>query len=183
MSYLSEELPEQVYGLKFLFLGLAQTGKSSIIRVVFENMDPTETTKLPATVKTKREMLDFSGYTFNVYDTGGQISYLEEAFVELRESIFSHVKALFYIIDVSNLKDVEISQHYFARAISHLTEYSENAEIRVLAHKMDLIDEAIREETLNKVSELFKLADYPKVKLFETSIFEQSLTDAIKSVI
>ncbi|MBY9002325.1 MAG: 50S ribosome-binding GTPase [Candidatus Heimdallarchaeota archaeon] len=183
MSYLSEELPEQVYGLKFLFLGLAQTGKSSIIKVIIENMDTHETKMLPTTVKTKKELFDFSGYTFNVYDTGGEISYLEEAFVELRESIFSHVKAFFYIIDVSDMKDVEISKQYFVRALKYVKEYSKDAQMRVLAHKIDLIDKDLREETLKTVSDLFNLEDYPEVQILETSIYEQSLIYAIKSVI
>ena len=183
MSYLNEEITDKNYGLKFLFMGLAQTGKSSIIQVVFENMHPQETEKLPATMKLKREIFDFSGYTLNVYDTAGQISYLEEVFVELRESIFSYLKALFYVVDVSSFDDLDLAKSYFSKAIKNVNEYSKEAEIRILAHKMDLIEPEKREIIINKISNLFGVDEYENVKVYETSIFEDTLLKAIKSVL
>ena len=189
MSYLQQEVPEDEtlrkgdFGLKFLFLGLAQTGKSSIIKVVFENMKPEKTTSLPATAGLKREFLDFSGYSLNVYDVGGQITYMEEAFVDLRESIFSHLKVLFFVVDSANLLDLTSAKKYFERAYHNVQEYSKDAKIFVLAHKMDLIPQEGRIKATGLISEYFNVKKYENVELFQTSIYEQSIFETLKKAL
>lgn len=183
MSYLQKEITDEDYGLKFLFMGLAQTGKSSIIRVVFEEMDPNETNSLPATVRLNRSSFDFSNYMVNVYDTGGQISYLEELFVALRESIFSHVKALFFVVDTSKRKEFKTSQTYFIRAIKNLLDYSKDAKIRVLAHKIDLIEPDKQDEIIEEIREVFSINKFDNAELYSTSIFDENLFKIIKSVL
>ena len=189
MSYLQKEVPDdkilikEDFGLKILFLGLAQTGKSSIIKVVFENMEPEKTSSLPATVGLKREFLDFSGYSLNVYDVGGQITYLEEAFLDLRESIFSYLKVLFFVVDSSKLLDLTTAKKYFERAYSNVQEYSKDAKISVLAHKMDLIPQEGRVKAIELISEFFDVRKYENVDLFETSIYEQSIFEALKKAL
>ncbi len=189
MSYLQKDISEEDaerkgdFGLKFLFLGLAQTGKSSIIKVVFENMEPEKTKSLPATVGLKREYLDFSGYSLNVYDVGGQITYLEEAFIDLRESIFSHLKTMFFVVDSSNLLDLATAKKYFERAYKNVQEYSKDAKIFVLAHKMDLIPKEARVKATGLISEFFDIRNYENVELFETSIYEQSIFEALKKAL
>ena len=120
MSYLEEEIDKEDqlikdkesgdFGLKLLFLGLAQTGKSSIIQVIFEDRPPETTNEIQATLGVRRKLLEFSNLSLNVYDVGGQITYLEEAFIELRESIFSHIKTLFFVVDASKYHDFQMAK-------------------------------------------------------------------------
>ncbi|MCE7741291.1 MAG: hypothetical protein GOP50_02430 [Candidatus Heimdallarchaeota archaeon] len=193
MSYLEEEIGQEDklikgsengdFGLKLLFLGLAQTGKSSIIQVIFENRSPETTKEIQATLGVRRKLLEFSNLSLNVYDVGGQITYLEEAFIDLRESIFSHIKILFFVIDASKYHDFNLAKSYFDRAIKNLSEYSPDASLVILSHKSDLIPKEERAKAVEVISDLFEIEIYPNVEIFETSIFEQSLSDAIKETI
>lgn len=176
---LIKDLDKSDFGSKLLFLGLAQTGKSSIIQVAFENRTPEETVGIPATVGVRRRLLDFSDISLNVYDVGGQITYLEEAFVDLRESIFSSTKVLFFVVDSSKYNEFETAKMYFRRAIRNLNEYSPEGRMFVLAHKMDLIPAEEREKAISSITEIFELEEYSKVEIFETSIFEETLMDAV----
>ncbi len=193
MSYLENEIADEdvlirdldksEFGSKLLFLGLAQTGKTSIIQVVFENKAPETTEGIPATVGVRRKLVDFSDISLNVYDVGGQITYLEEAFVDLRESIFSRIKALFFVVDTSRHDDFEIAKMYFRRAIRNLNEYSPEGKTVVLAHKMDLVSTKEREKAISFITEIFELEDYSEVEIFETSIYEKTLMDAVEKAL
>lgn len=193
MSYLENEIADDdvlikdldkgEFGSKLLFIGLAQTGKTSIIQVVFENKAPETTSGIPATVGVRRKLLDFSDISLNVYDVGGQITYLEEAFVDLRESIFTRIKVLFFVVDSSKYGEFEIAKMYFRRAIRNLNEYSPEGKMVVLAHKMDLIPTEKREKTISSLSKIFELEDYSEVEIFETSIYEETLVDAVEKAL
>ncbi|MHA1198766.1 MAG: ADP-ribosylation factor-like protein [Candidatus Heimdallarchaeaceae archaeon] len=193
MSYLEEEIEHEDklikgsengdFGLKLLFLGLAQTGKSSIIQVIFENRSPETTKEIQATLGVRRKLLEFSNLSLNVYDVGGQITYLEEAFIDLRESIFSHIKTLFFVVDASKYHEFSFAKNYFERAIKNLSEYSPDAKLIVLSHKSDLIPKEERAKAVGVISELFEIESYPNVEIHETSIFEPTLSDAIKKAI
>jgi len=188
MSYLEKEVKEEdvlvkaideEFGHKILFLGLAQTGKSSIIRVVFEGMNPQETNTIQPTIRFTRKVLDFSGLTLNVYDVGGQISYLEEAYVALRESIFSQVKVLFFIIDSANFGEYELAKNYFLRAMKNIEDHSKTAKVIILAHKIDLIPEEKREETVQTLKEFFYIDKLKDIILKGSSIFDESIFEVI----
>ncbi len=182
-NVLIKDLDKREFGSKLLFLGLAQTGKTSIIQVVFENKSPETTSEIPATVGISRKLVDFSDISLNIYDVGGQITYLEEAFVDLRESIFSRIKALFFVVDTSRQEDFETAKMYFRRAIGNLNEYSPEGKIFVLAHKMDLIPAEEREKAISSITEIFELEDYSEVEIHETSIYEETLMDAVEKAL
>jgi len=193
MSYLENEIDDEdvlikdldkgEFGSKLLFIGLAQTGKTSIIQVVFENKAPETTSEIPATVGIRRKLVDFSDISLNVYDVGGQITYLEEAFVDLRESIFTRIKVLFFVVDTSKHDDFDQAKMYFRRAIGNLNEYSPEGKMVVLAHKMDLIPTEERENAISSITEIFELEDYSEVEIFETSIYEETLMDTVKKAL
>ncbi len=182
-EFVAKELDKGDFGHKLLFIGLAQTGKSSIIKVVFEGLKPEETSEVLATVRYQRKLIDFSGYSLNVYDVGGQITYLEEAFVALRESIFSHLKTLFFVVDSSKINQLEEAKNYFKRALRNAEEYSKGAHIIVLTHKMDLIPDEKKEFTFNKITEFFEIDKYDNVNAFSTSIFDESIFEAIEETL
>lgn len=193
MSYLEDEIEKDNklvkavenggFGLKLLFLGLAQTGKSSIIQVIFEDKPPETTKKIQATIGVRRKLLEFSNLSLNVYDVGGQITYLEEAFIDLRESIFSHIKTMFFVVDMSKFNEFNTAKLYFDRAIKNLSEYSPEARLHVLAHKSDLIPKEQRTKAIDLIAELFELELYPNVEIHETSIYEPTLYKAIEQAI
>jgi len=182
-EFVAKEIEKGDFGHKLLFIGLSQTGKSSIIKVVFEGVKPEETSKILATVSFQRKLIDFSGYSLNVYDVGGQITYLEEAFVALRESIFSHLKTLLFVIDSEKVGELNDAKNYFKRAISNVNDYSKGAKIFVLTHKIDLIPEEKREKVFKKIIDFFEIDKYDNVKAFATSIFDESIFKALEEAV
>lgn len=177
---LVEELVDRKFGKKILFTGLSQSGKSSIIQTVFEGRSPDMTTELRATVGFIRKQIDYEGISLYVFDLGGQVSYIEEAFGPLRESIFSNLAHLIFVIDAANFGEYQQAREYFLRAIRNLDEFSSGANIGVFAHKIDLIPDYNREERVATIRTLFDIGSLEHVEIYSTSIYEESIFNAIE---
>ena len=191
MSYLEDSLKkvdkpveeESKSEKKILFTGMSQSGKSSIIQSVFEGRKPETTSEIPATVGFLRQRIDYSGISLYVVDLGGQTTYLEESFSLLRESMFSSLEILLFVVDAANSKDFETAKQYFHRSLRNVEEYSKGAKIVVLAHKMDLISEAEKEEIIDTISSLFDVNSLENVEIYPTSIYEKSIFEAIDKIL
>ena len=193
MSYLEEEVVEEKdlinevetskTGSKVLFIGLSQSGKTSIIQVVFEGREPEQTEQLQATVRFSRRKVEFSDMTIFIFDVGGQTPYLEEIFETQKTNVFSNVKVLFYVVDSANFGTFHTSQSYFMRTIRTIHELNKDTKICILAHKMDLIPDAERNSTIQSVSEIFSLDKLEGVKIFQTSIYEDSILNVMENVL
>lgn len=193
MSYLEEEVVEEKdlinevetskTGSKVLFIGLSQSGKTSIIQVVFEGREPEQTEQLQATVRFSRRKVEFSDMTIFIFDVGGQTPYLEEIFETQKTNVFSNVKVLFYVVDSANFGTFHTSQSYFMRTIRTIHELNKDTKICILAHKMDLIPDAERNSTIQSISEIFSLDKLEGVKIFQTSIYEDSILNVMENVL
>ncbi|MCG3222551.1 MAG: 50S ribosome-binding GTPase [Candidatus Heimdallarchaeota archaeon] len=174
---------EEELGYKLLFTGLSQVGKSSIIQVVFEGVLPEETENLLATVRFKRKRLDFSGMTISVFDLGGQLNYLQETYSTLRESIFSNTKAVFFVIDTSNTDQLSDAKEFLRRTVANINDYSKGAKICVLAHKTDLLKEKVKDKVVNTIYDFLDIKKYDNVEYYKTSIFDDSIFEAVEQFI
>jgi Ras-related GTP-binding protein A/B len=191
MSYLEDsmkkdEKPEDFTSKsekKILFTGMSQVGKSSIIQSVFEGRNPEETKNIPATIGFVRQRIDYSGISLYVVDLGGQTTYLEESFSLLRETMFSNLAILLFVVDAAIPDDFETAKMYFQRSLRNVEEYSKEAKIVVLAHKMDLIAEGEKESIVNTISNVFEIDDLENVEIYPTSIYEQSIFEAIERIL
>ncbi len=188
MSFLQKELdamdssiekPLEKRTDKILFTGLSQTGKSSIIQVVFDGIDPEISKSIPATVKIKRKLYDFSGQILSVFDLGGQLSYLEELYSKLRKSVFADINVLFFVVDVTKLEEMKKVKHYFDRAIDNLNKYSKGAKITILCHKTDLLKKEQNTKISQKIRDVLDIRKSKNIKIFKTSIYEKSIFTAI----
>jgi len=168
---------------KLLFTGLSQVGKSSIIQVVFEGVLPEETEDMLATVRFSRKKLDFSGLSISVFDLGGQLNYLQETYSTLRESIFSNTRAVFFVVDSSNAEQLNDAKEFFRRTVENINDYSRGAKICVLAHKSDLLKEGIKDQVVSTISDFLEIEKYDNVEFITTSIFDNSIFDAVEHVI
>jgi len=187
MSFIVQEKKEEVededIGNKVLITGLSQSGKTSIIQVVFKGMEPEATTDLPPTVRYTREKKQLKGFEYYIVDVGGQIPYLEEIFDVLEETIFTNLNYLFYVVDVDNIEVFYQAREYFALALKSVERICMNAKITVLAHKMDLVPEGEREAKIDRISEIFFLDSLDNVNIYGTSIFEDSIFDVMEKVL
>ncbi len=193
MSYLGEEVELEVKlenkiqkegnVKKILFAGLAQTGKTSIINVVFSGWRPEDTKDIPATINFSRQIKDFSNVNILVYDVGGQTSFLEQALTISKEVLFSNLFALFYVVDASNFGEYQRSREYFLWALRAVAEFNKTTKINLIVHKMDLIPDETKDKVTNQLAELFNLNELEDIKLTGTSIFDSSIFDVIKDTL
>ena len=184
MSYLAkDDLKEKESEKeKILFLGLTQTGKTSIMKTFFEGMKPEETKSLDATIKYDRNFYKVNHHQLEIYDVGGQISYLEEMVEKNKEMIFSNVKILIYVIDLPNLDTYRLSRQYLMRILKYVNLYSKNPKIYLFTHKMDLISEGYRERAIQIFRKYFEKVKLEKIKIFQTSIYESTSRKAMKEI-
>jgi GTPase SAR1 family protein len=180
---LFEDLVDNKVGKKILFTGLSQSGKSSIIQTVFEGRNPETTIDLKATVGFTRKQVDYTGISLFIFDLGGQISYLEDAFNLLKESMFSNLEYLLFVVDIANFGEFDQAKLYFFKALRNVEEFGKGAKIAVLAHKMDLIPDEEKEERINTLSMLFGLNNLENVEIYQTSIYDSSIYEAIEAIL
>ena len=193
MSYLGEEfelevelenkIQKDVYVKKILFIGLAQTGKTSIINVVFSGLSPEDTNDIPATINSSRQIKDLSNMNILINDVGGQTSFLEHALTISKEMLFSDLFALFYVVDASNFGEYQQSRDYFLRALRTVAEFNKTTKINLIVHKMDLIPNDSKDKITSQLAELFNVNEHENIKLSGTSIFDSSIFDVIKETL
>jgi predicted regulator of Ras-like GTPase activity (Roadblock/LC7/MglB family) len=164
-------------------MGLADAGKSSIQSVVFDGKKPEEVADYPATVNYKRSTKKLIGSTFNIFDCGGQETFLTRHLGKLSEFIFRDVLLFIWVIDVSNFDNVSKSKYYFDLAIKQLHKYSPEANVFCLFHKIDLLLPESREEVIKNIKKFFPTPETFETKYYATSIFQQSLFSAFSDIL
>ena len=178
-----EEVDKKLNDKKILFLGLTQTGKTSIIRTVFEGRTLEDTESLAATLRFERKKHKFKDHKILSIDVGGQISYLEEAIEVTKEQIFSKIYAMIFVIEIANVGSYTLSRQYFLRCLRNAIEFSDNPKICIFAHKVDLITEEYRKEALNVFNKYFEIEKLESVELFSTSIYDDSTIKAVEKIL
>ncbi|MHA1198806.1 MAG: ADP-ribosylation factor-like protein [Candidatus Heimdallarchaeaceae archaeon] len=167
---------------KVLFLGLSQSGKTSIIQVAFEGMMPENTKNNQATGRLRQKRVGFADKVVSVFEVGGQISYLEDTFSQFKESVYSNVKYMFFIVDSSQPDRFEEAQFYYVQACETILEFNEKAMIYVFAHKFDLVPENDKDNLEKEVRDFFEITIRFNSQLHTTSIFDESLFGIFDSI-
>ncbi|MCG3225864.1 MAG: 50S ribosome-binding GTPase [Candidatus Heimdallarchaeota archaeon] len=168
---------------KVAILGLSQSGKTSIRQVVFEGFAPESTSQNPATVRINRKLFNIAGSSINLFDVGGQSAYLNEVFQQYQERTFSDVKAVIFVVDVSDAANVMRSKYYFDLTVENVKEISRTARIYVFAHKMDVVPVNKREAVLQSIKDIFEVSSMGNAEIYGTSIFEDTLWDAMQKIL
>lgn len=65
---------------------------------------------------------------------------MDNYFTSQRENVFRNVEVLIYVFDVES-REVEKDMHYYQSCLEAILQYSPDAKIFCLIHKMDLIPE------------------------------------------
>jgi len=119
----------------------------------------------------------------NLWDCGGQHVFYENYFTSKRDHIFSDVAVLIYVFDV-NSEDMASDLRYYQNAMEALAQYSPDAKVFVLIHKMDLVPEETREAVFEERSA--SIADASAgfaISTFKTSIWDETLYKAWSSIV
>ena len=172
---------------KILLMGLRRSGKSSIYKVVFHKMSPTETLFLESTSKIATEDVTNSSFVqFSVWDFPGQIDIFDPSFNA--EAIFGGCGALVFVID---------AQDDYLDALSKLNmtvtrAYRTNPDIKceVFIHKVDGLSDDTKMETQRDIhqkatDELAEAGLEGQIHLtfYLTSIYDHSIFEAFSKVV
>ncbi|KAM0328606.1 hypothetical protein ACHAQA_005016 [Verticillium albo-atrum] len=198
---------------KVLLMGKSGSGKSSMRSIIFSNYIARDTRRLGATIDIDLSHVKFLGnLTLNLWDCGGQEAFMENYLSQQRVHVFSNVGVLIYVFDIES-RDVDRDLATYVSILSALLQFSPQARIYVLIHKMDLVVPAHRESVYDERVRIVrqKTAEYahsigfsapaedasptdtsplaaaagttPEITPFATSIWDQSLYKAWASII
>ncbi|EQB50864.1 hypothetical protein CGLO_09654 [Colletotrichum gloeosporioides Cg-14] len=186
---------------KVLLMGKSGSGKSSMRSIIFSNYIARDTRRLGATIDIDLSHVKFLGnLTLNLWDCGGQEAFMENYLSQQRVHVFSNVGVLIYVFDIES-RDIDRDLATYVSIISALLQFSPQAKIYVLIHKMDLVVPAHRESVYDdrvrvvrqKTAERQQRPQQPPPAAaangrlrhhpFATSIWDQSLYKAWASII
>lgn len=180
---------------KVLLMGRAGAGKTSMKSIIFANAHPREARGIHTTHWVHENKILFMGNMhLNLWDCGGQDTFMENYFESQREMIFSNTSVLIYVIAADPVRrptNVYTRPHeankeiqYFSAAISALKQFSPGARVFCLVHKMDLVHDSKREEVLtNYRRELLNASQGFELHCFGTSIWDETLYRAWSEIV
>ncbi|KZP01163.1 hypothetical protein CALVIDRAFT_125560 [Calocera viscosa TUFC12733] len=167
-------------------MGKSGSGKTSMRSVIFSNHLADTTKKLGATIEVEQSQHRFlSDLMLNLWDCGGQEAFMENYLRHDQNQIFANVQLLIYVFDISAKEyDKEKDFAYYTDCLNAIKEYSPDASIFVLIHKMDLVGSDRRKEVfLRKKQELLDHSEDVPIRVFGTSIWNESLYRAWSRIV
>lgn len=168
---------------KVLFMGLGASGKSSIRSVVFEGKNPQEVKDYDATINYSRSSKTIIDASIQIYDCGGQESFISAFVGDQAEFMFSDVSIMCWVVDVSDSDQISTSKFYFDHAVKRLTEFAPEAIIFCLFHKVDLLLPEMIAKVEATMKRYFAVADKFETHYFSTSIFTDSIYQVMGELI
>jgi Glu-tRNA(Gln) amidotransferase subunit E-like FAD-binding protein len=159
-------------GHKILIAGLSEAGKSATKRIFFLKHKPKSVSDLAATINYDRLAIMINDVPVTILDLGGQRVFVKRFLNEMSPFIFNNVKALIYLIDVSNRSTRNSSVAYFTACINRLQSFSPNVNSFVLLHKNDLVENWPNYENIHEqLKEQLQLASSQEIRFFRTTIY------------
>ncbi|SPO19879.1 related to GTR1 - GTP-binding protein [Ustilago trichophora] len=193
---------------KVLLMGQSGCGKTSMRSLIFSSYRAADTRRLGSTLDVEHSHVRFLGnLVLNLWDCGGQQSYMDSYLDKQRSQVFSTVGVLIYVFDLVGAEGGEEGQtewerdlRYYKDCISALYQYSPDAQVFCLLHKMDLVDKSRRaavyssrvKELRRKSAEVAQAAASSRgaegkhgfrVHAFATSIWDESLYRAWSRIV
>ncbi|PWN54236.1 hypothetical protein IE53DRAFT_276381 [Violaceomyces palustris] len=150
---------------KVLLMGKSGCGKTSMRSLIFSSYRASDTRRLGSTLDVEHSHVRFLGnLVLNLWDCGGQQSYMDSYLDSQRSQVFSAVGVLIYVFDLhgsasegENDQEWEKDVRYYRDCLQALHQYSPDAQVFCLLHKMDLIDSSRRKQVYaSRVKELRK---------------------------
>uniref|UniRef100_A0A2M3ZJ39 Putative gtp-binding protein n=1 Tax=Anopheles braziliensis TaxID=58242 RepID=A0A2M3ZJ39_9DIPT len=169
---------------KVLLMGKSGSGKTSMRSIIFANYIARDTRRLGATIDVEHSHVRFLGnLVLNLWDCGGQESFMEQYFASQKDNIFRNVEVLIYVFDVES-RELEKDMHYYQSCLEALLLNSPNAKIFCLVHKMDLVAEEQRDVIFKEREHDLKRCSLPlECTAFRTSIWDETLYRAWSSIV
>ncbi|KAH9985057.1 rraga protein [Russula compacta] len=169
---------------KVLLMGASGSGKTSMRSLIFSNNPASLTSRLGATIDVEQNHVRFLGdLILNLWDCGGQDSFMDSYLSTQRSTIFQHVGVLIYVFEVS-AHDAAKDAAYYRDCLDALQRYSPEAAVFLLVHKMDLVGAGDKAALLERrTRELQAESGAVLVTVFGTSIHDESLYKAWSRIV
>ncbi|KAF8226726.1 hypothetical protein L208DRAFT_1424953 [Tricholoma matsutake] len=164
-------------------MGASGSGKTSMRSLIFSNNPASLTSRLGATIDVEQNHVRFLGdLILNLWDCGGQDAFMDSYLTTQQSTIFQHVGVMIYVFDVETRgmnKDLE----YYRDCLDGLKQFSPDAAVFLLVHKMDLVREPKTVTFDKKHKELQNASGDASITVFGTSIYDESLYKAWSSIV
>lgn len=170
---------------KLIILGLAESGKSTIINGVIKGIKPQLGGKYDATINYQRIAKDLCDYELLILDLGGQTRFLDQFTGDLAEFVFSNVDEGAFIFVIEPLKVAEFSRakYYFETSLQKLDYYSPNSLKYIFLNKMDLVPPEKSKKTIELIKKYLTSGLTQEIRFYETSVYSESVFVAMGDVL
>jgi len=161
--------------MKIAIIGLANAGKTSIVKTVQKTYHIGQTIQSPKPTKSvQRSIFKIFGQNAILWDYGGQDEY-RTAYLEKPERFLSDIRYLFYVIDIQDHKSFDNSLKYFSDVYDFIHEHTPQLIVSIMFHKMDP-EIAKTPEIKDRVKKLKRkfgaILVNREVGYYETSVFD-----------
>ena len=165
-------------------MGRAGSGKSSIRNIIFNNYVAKDTVRPGRPLDVEYFNIEFlTNLTLNLWDCAGQDLFMEDNLGSRREYIFSEADILIYVFNVES-KDFNADLCTFDRCYKALVQISPSVKIFRLIHKMDLVQEDLREDFFSQRTQVIQNRnDSSLITCFSTSIWDETLYRAWSKIV
>ncbi|KDE03738.1 hypothetical protein, variant [Microbotryum lychnidis-dioicae p1A1 Lamole] len=189
---------------KVLLMGKSGSGKTSMRAIIFKSQLAADTRRLGATIDVESSQIKFlGGLRLDLWDCGGQDSFMDSHLTSQSSAIFRSVHSLIYIFDAESADLNGSDAHYFIKCLNALRDQNpissstspdgerrraEGPTVFVLLHKMDLVEKAAQATKFsdfeNDISKRAEDSGWTgDLRFFGTSIWNETLYKAWSVVI
>ncbi|KAL1915522.1 uncharacterized protein VTP21DRAFT_6646 [Calcarisporiella thermophila] len=174
--------------VRILLVGMRRSGKTSIRKVVFHNLPPGDTIRLPSTPRTVKEDIVRSFLDFQLWDVSSQNDLSDSSL----ETTLSCAGALIFVIDA--LTEYSEALQRLEDLVRRAYRVNPNLHFEVFIHKVDLLPEDNKIETLEDIERRVRndvMAEegeegpeiFPSLHFHLTSIYDHSIYEALSKVV
>ena len=162
-------------GKKVVFLGLSQTGKSTIINRVIKGQKIIPGADYNATINYQRIHKRIYGKDFLFLDLGGQIRFLDHFMGKYSEFVFNDVDLFIFVLEPLKISSLSRAKYYLELSMEKLEAYSPNAEKVILVNKIDLLPPNMDIHIIEEIKSYIMMNLPSEVMFYSTSVFFDSI--------
>ncbi|TFK42372.1 rraga protein [Crucibulum laeve] len=164
-------------------MGASGSGKTSMRSLIFSNNPASLASRLGATIDVEQNHVRFLGdLILNLWDCGGQDSFMDSYLSTQRATIFQQVGVMIYVFDIET-REMNKDLEYYRDCLDGLRQFSPDASVFLLVHKMDLVREPKVATFDKKKKELQEASGDATISVFGTSIYDESLYRAWSNIV
>lgn len=171
-----------VNSYKVVFIGLAEVGKSTIVRMITKGRIGRKCDDFTATIDYDKFNQTFADDEITIFDLGGCTAFLDRFIGEMAESIFSGVKTVVFVVDPIEIKNISCAKYYFDLSLKKLDQFSPEAPIFLFQNKFDLVPKKMRAEVHRTIKNYLLEGVIRNIHHYETSVFDTSIVIAMSVV-